>query len=41
MPSIHISTENYFLKYTIVFFLAPDLKSPTENGIPKKSLILN
>ena len=31
-------TENYSSKFTIMTFRAPALKSPAENGIPKKSL---
>ena len=30
-------TENYSSKFTIMSFWAPALKSPAENGIPKKS----
>ena len=30
--------ENYCPKFTIMSFWAPTLKSPAENGIPKKSL---
>ena len=31
-------TENFCSKFTIMFFWAPALNSPAENGIPKKSL---
>ena len=36
-PYIFI-TENYSSKFTSMYFWAPTLKSPAENGIPKKSL---
>ena len=31
-------TEKYSSKFTITSFWAPALKSPAENGIPRKSL---